>query len=255
MMRRSRFYVPGDVGIQFRTSLTQALILPTPAITALPFSVGLWVQYINVNGTVWCLTDGAGSGGWETSISSSTLVRMGYWTGSNAPTTSNATVALGEWFYVVGRFITNSNRRLAVLRSSTWAVEHSNATVGQAATLSRMALGIFSASSDSKPANAQAGEFWICDGDMGPDPTLPLDDDLVRKLAFDGPFSVPHVAPMVVDYLSLRSGSEAVFQPGEIYQRGTPRPWTVVNAPDTSEPPPVSGAFVRPGQSRLLLPV
>lgn len=242
------------MGLKFSVSGSQGLIQPAPLVTAPPFTVGMWVMYRNVNGAAFSMCDPAANTGWEVCISSSTLVRLGWFDAGAvaANGTANATIALTEWFFVVARFIANNNRRLSVMRSSTFAVEHDFSTVNLSVAATRMSLGCFSAAADAKFSNSAIGEFWITDADIG-DPATPLADDLVRQLALYGPFSVPHVAPTVVDHLALRS--DALMQPGEVYHRGSSRPWTILNAPVTCEHPPIHGHYQRPGQVRRLMVV
>lgn len=241
------------MGLKFTTGSSTALIQSAPLVTAPPFTVAMWAMFRNANGgTVWSMGDGAGTTGWDCTIVSSSLVRIGWWDSSTttANGTANASMAVNEWFFVIARFIASNNRRLAVMPSGTWAVGHDFNTVGLTVSATKMALGCFSATADSKFSNSAVGEFWITDGDIG-DPAAPLDDDLVRQLALYGPLSVPHVAPLLTDYLSLRS--DALMLPGEVFQRAGRRAWTIQNAPSPFEHPPIHGHYQRPCQSRRLL--
>jgi hypothetical protein len=76
--------------------------------------------------------------------------------------------------------------------------------------------------------NGSIAEFFYTNTDIQPDGAQ-LDDNMVRQLAYHGPFSHPDVAKDIVEYFSLKSSSPAL-QRGEESKEGKfgLQAWTAV---------------------------
>jgi hypothetical protein len=109
----------------------------------------------------------------------------------------------------------------------------------------------------SVPFDGNVAEFWYTNTDIQPDGAQ-LDGNLLRQLAYGGPFSVPHIAGDILEYRSFRKviesdQDEAVGD--EVYWGGAGRQvWTNTNGVTRGPHPPLPGWYRKPADSRLMVP-
>lgn len=205
---------------KFASASSQYLQQPAPFTTTPPFTVCFWLSLQTVSNTVpWSMGDSGSSAAWEVWTEGGNVVHMDYWNGSFEEGDISVGIAQNEWVFVIARWIATNNRRLTAVRSNG-NINHGNSTTSVTPTsLERMALGATWGATAGAYLDGLLAEFYFFAGDIQADGGL-LDNAMARQLAYRGPWSVPHIAPLIVDYLPLWNG-----RPDPLYQRGTPRPW------------------------------
>lgn len=212
---------------------SQYLQIAAPAVTTLPFTIGFWL-YVGSEDykNLWSMGAASADPAWEIWHDPWNNLRLDYWSGSANQGEVLATIGYNEWMYVVGRFISPTNRRLSVLRANG-NINHSNSTGSVSpTTLARMTLGAYwSNGSASGFFTGRMAEFWFADADVQPDGAQ-LDNSMLHQLARRGPLSMPHLQPVLVEYLPLWNG-----RPDPLYQRGGARAWGGVMPALAPHPP------------------
>lgn len=123
--------------------------------------------------------------------------------GATTNGTSTGTLAVNTWGFVIGRFISATNRRMSILFPNG-SIEHVQNTTSRTPTgLNRVDIGALGNSTVAQFWNGVIGEVWWTNTDIQPDGGQ-LSDNLVRQLAFGGPWSAPHVMEDLIEYHSLR---------------------------------------------------
>ena len=96
-------------------------------------------------------------------------------------------------------------------------------------------------------------KLWYTNTDIQSD-GLTLDANLVRQLAYFGPFSLPHIAKDIIEYSSFRAGFNQ-----EVYFGSVRRPILQMNG---SAPficpwkhPPLASLYVLPWETKQFLPI
>jgi len=118
-------------------------------------------------------------------------------------------------------------------------------------------LGALGHSAPTFFLNGLIAEYWLTNTDIQPDGAQ-LDDNLLRQLAYGGPFSVPHIAKDLIEYRSFRKviESDQDEAPGdEVYWGGAGRQvWTNTNGVRRGPHPPLPGYYKRPRPRQMLNP-
>jgi hypothetical protein len=237
----------------FSSAATQMLINSAPAVVDVPFTVGMWV-YPTTTGTLrsfWSLGDTAGAANfWRISQDSSNV-----WQFVAQPNiASGGTVTANQLAFLVARGISSANRRMAVLQGDG-SIAHMQNTTGISVTgVDTMTLGATNVSVQVHLFDGGIGEFWYTNTDIQPDGAQ-LDENLLRELAYGGPFSVPSVAKDVVEYRSLRKYPSADGNElGEVYSGAFgPQTWTNTNGVTIGPHPPLPYWYVKPNQVKTEL--
>lgn len=223
---------------QFVAASSQVLSLASPQVVALPLTVACWFYVSTLPspfGCLWALEDSANASddGWYVAATSGRVVvqqALNSVSGNAANTTVNQW-ALNSWNFVVARYISATNRRLSVLLS-TGLTEHvqSVTSITPNAAANASSLGGTSASTRTLFLDGLIAEHWITNSDIQAD-GLALTDNLLRQLAYFGPFSVPRLAKNIVDYRSLRSslGSDQDNLSDYYSNGGRRKIWTNIN--------------------------
>lgn len=197
----------------FVSASSQKLRNSAPPLTDYPMTVGMWL-YPTAVGTAqspFGLYDtGTTNNYLELRLSTGSVIGAAAAAGGAAAAGNvTATLTNNKWHYVVGRFISATNRRIAVLYPDG-SVDHGNSTTNRAPTgMDAMVLGVRETSSPGSYFDGAIAEFWITNTDIQADGAQ-LDASLLRQLAYSGPWSVPHTDKDIVDYRKLFSaiGSE-----------------------------------------------
>ena len=123
--------------------------------------------------------------------------------------------------------------------------------------MDNMTVGNLKRTSNNNFSDCRVGELWYTNTDIQPDGAQ-LDDNLLRQLAYGGPFSVPCCAKDIIEYRSFRkviesNQDEAVGD--EVYWGGAGRQvWTNTNGVTRGPHPPLPGWYRKPADSRIMVP-
>jgi hypothetical protein len=161
----------------------------------MPFSVGMWAL-VNTGaaagGSFWSLCDTATNNNYFY-LAHNTSWQIIAAAGGKNNSINVGTLVFDQWAYIVARFLSATNRRLAVLQPNGQAA-HGQATTARAPTgLDTVSLGSRETSFPAFFLTGIVAEYWIADLDVQKDGAQ-LNDNLLQQLAFGGPFSVPHIA-------------------------------------------------------------
>lgn len=221
------------------------------ATLAMPFTMACWVRPTNTGAiqTWFNVSDTATANNyWLVGKSGTEQFRVVAAAGGVGNATNLATTFTANlWHFVLVRIISATSRRLSAVNASG-LIEHAQGTTSRNPTgIDSISVGAQRVNSTLLPMDGSIGEFWYTDTDIQPDGAQ-LENALLMKLAFGGPFSVPHVAQSLVEYRSFRSGLESTQdRPEEIYYRGLRPTWTNTNGVNLGPHPPLPGWYQRPG--------
>lgn len=237
----------------FASASSQKLSNASPPITGYPFTVGIWV----------CpTTTGADKAIFSLNSGSSTTNRFdlfqssfGTWRLEAADAGSSTIVGgiptAGQWDFICGRFISATNRRISTLG---WdgAITHG------ATTVNRAPVGITTSELGTRAGtqyfDGAVAEYWILNVDVQPDGAQ-LTNETLHRLAYGGPFSVPHIAKDIIEYRSFRKypasdGDDA----SEVYHGARGRQvWVNTGGVTIGPHPPLPYWYAKPGQTRAEL--
>lgn len=234
------------MGVKFTAASIQSVICSEPKLTTRPFTIACWYNApIGGEQVLTVVRDTAATQrGWEFYCHSDDITtRLTWWTGTATQGTATATSTRGEWNFAVARLIGQSSKRIANLYPG--GISHGNSTT----STSPVALNTVEIGGWDGVVNFDGviAEWWMADIDVQPDGGQ-MSDNLLRQLAYKGPFSVPHVASAVVEYRSFWQGiGSNEDRAGHVYQKGGRRLFTAVNGPTIGEHPPLAPDYVRPG--------
>lgn len=222
-----------------------------------PFTMGFWVQP-TTTGTLMALAafnDTGAATEYFTVMQSA--ANAWYMEVSGGNSCSIGTVTANQWHYVIARLVDADSRYLTVLQANG-SIVHGSPTVATRlmTSLDTVMLGAFRQNGTaSSYFTGLIAEFWYSNTDISGSNTQ-LNDELVRQIAYSGPFSVPHIAPDVIEYRSLRIHPTANNPASDAYYRNMQPPvWTNTGGVFTGAHPPLAPDFVKPAQQakRLLV--
>jgi hypothetical protein len=240
---------------------TQYLRNAAPAITDYPFSVGMWFWIASSSASARVLFTLTDTGSTTNYISIKTqaaeLVQQSANDGtSNTQTaTSGSNLEVGEWTYIVSRFIATNERRSSIWNPAAATIPILNmggsVTAKTPTGMDTMLIGAGELSTGvEEPWDGAVAEFWLADGDVG-NAGAHIDQAALVQLALGGPFAMPSIASKVVDYRSfidgVRSPCDNMGTNGAFGRRQT---WTPNGGTLRLSPhPPLPYWYVRPGQT------
>jgi len=239
----------------FDNASLQRLVNSASPITAYyPHTAACWV-YPTTTGAdriIYAASNGTSSQSCLLEQSSSNQWGIAAVAGGTLNPTLVGTVTANAWFFVIGRFISATNRRLAVLQPDGSTVHAQNTLSRNPTAPTTLTLG--TNGSGTSAFGGRIGEFWCTNTDIQAD-NAQLQDWMLRQLAYGGPFSVPHIAKDIVDYRSFRVFPESRGdRVGEVYHgRFGRQTWTNTNGVTIGAHPPLPYWYARPGQVRSQL--
>lgn len=183
-----------------------------PAITY-PFTVGCWVNWTSaVDGEVWSFSDTATLNNYYSMrprfASGIRIVARGGGTENIGEITTVPTA--GAWHYIICRFISATNRRISAIYPTGAALNAQTTTSRTATGIDMATVGALRTSGGvSSPTDGTVAEWWYTATDIQADAAA-LGTELLFQLAYQGPFSIPHVAAAVVEYRGFREGIDSI---------------------------------------------
>jgi len=244
----------------FASASSQKLLNSVAPVTGPPFSVGFWA-YPTTTGTtryLWSLSDTAGTINYYTIAQSASNDWNVLQTDDASPTGGTAgvsAVTANQWVYIVARYISGTNRRMAV-KLHTGEIVHAAGAINDNPTgIDVMAFGCLNHSAPTGFFDGGIAEFWMTNSDIQADGAQLL-DSTVRQLAYGGPFSVPHIAKNIIEYRSFRKyPSSEGDDPSEVFHGVARQTWTNTNGVTIGPHPPLPYWYVKPGQTARILTV
>jgi len=179
--------------------------------------------------------------------------------------TGSQVITANTWHFVFGRSISSTSRRLSIIFPGG-LVEHVQDTASQPAgsQCDLLAVGcqLMSAATGGTFYDGAVAECWWCPnkevfGDVQ------LSTALLFQLAYQGPFSIPTLAPYVAEYLALRDWIPPGFNGGPNNNQrdtgiNTQTLWTQVKSSGSiilTDHPPLPYSYVRPEESYNVMTV
>lgn len=243
----------------FASASSQRLRNNAPPLvsTGFPLTVAMWVRPAGTGAarSFWSYCDTAGSQNYfSLGHTSGNIFSIRVASSVGSVDATALTAVNGLWTFIVGRFISATNRRLFGLRQGVIG-NAQDVTNRSPVGLDTMAVGCREHSAPTEFWDGQVAEFWYTATDIQPDGGQ-LDSALARQLAYGGPFSVPHIAKDVLEYRSLRKdvlagdGRDIIVGAGAGMQA-----WGNVNAATLGPHPSLPYWYVNPRQTRRVLPI
>jgi hypothetical protein len=180
---------------------SQYLINSAPPALTYPYTLGVWVKTNSI-------AAGTANVAILATTSSSTNLSLyrsaAQWTMyANGPIVAIGAATVGLWTFLLVRYQSATNARAAMLDATGFSA-HVSTTTAVSMTPTNWSLGAKFDTAASGFFDGQIAEFWITNTDVQPDGAQ-TSDALLRQLAYNGPFSVPHVASALIEYRSLKS--------------------------------------------------
>ncbi len=185
-----------------------------PGSTMYPSTAACWFNMAAPSGggvqTIFAFSAPSAASSYTTvEVTNAAVLRTGTNAGTTAQNASLATaLSAGVWYFVMIRCLSATNRWISVLHTNTGLVESAQNTTSRGSTGQTCAsLGaVRTSDTQSLFMTGYIAEFWYQPFDCQPD-GLTTNTDIVRQLAYGGPFSHTDVGPNVLAYRSLRCGT------------------------------------------------
>lgn len=238
----------------FTAASTQYLVNSAPAITGYPFCVGMWINLTAVNTvarTLFALSDTATTNHYLTlrMAANETMEIAASAGATEAVGITSAALTPGAWAFILGRFLSSTNRRMSVLHSTGQVELASNTTSRNPSGMDTMTLGALSTSGGiSAPWDGLIGEFWLSNADIFYDTATNMGEQ-TRQFAYGGPFSVATAVANIVEYRSMRAHETRGDGSDLYFSRFPPSSWVNTNGATISYHPPLPYWYVKPGQT------
>ena len=227
-----------------------------PLVLDYPFTVGLIAKLTavgSVSRVLWGLTDTGTADNYllirmPNTEAPAVVAAAG---GTDNSTTAAGTMTAGAWMFILGRFVSSTERKINTYSFSNGAIATGVTTTARAPTgMDTITLGALSTSGGiSLPWDGAIAEYWLANADVGsPGVSIPNQD--VHALALKGPFAFSHIVKNLVEYRSFRKSLLSTSDdPSETYYGGWGRhTWTETNGVTISPHPPLPYYYRKPRQ-------
>jgi hypothetical protein len=229
---------------EFAAASSQSITTLNPPVTAMPFTVGMWIMPLTtVNGVFWMLCQASGASSSTNNFRIQQITSAIRVSANGDSLNISGTLTVGTWSFVVVRFISATNRYGAHLFTEGNIAHAQRTTSITPTSLDKMGFGGLINAAPGTYLSGRVGEFWITNTDIQPDGGQ-LDDNLMRQLAYGGPFSVPHVAAAIQEYRPFRAALTTDKETGDEYYRPAGQAtWTNNNGVLLAPHPPLPGTY------------
>lgn len=229
------------MALRFTAASSQYLECVAPTVTDYPFSVGMWVRRSSLTGsnrTVFGLSDtGTTNHRLIVRMTTTETLTVGAQAGGTLSGASPGTaIAAGQWAFVVGRFISSTERSISQAQP-TFAGSGNGATTRAPTGLDTVTVGAGKSSAGASEFwDGDVAELWIARGDCYGTAGADMDPGAIVSLAYNGPFGTPFLRERIVEYRSFLQG---IVSPGDL----TRMQFTEINGPIpvTDHPPLLPG--------------
>jgi hypothetical protein len=240
----------------FVAASSQYLTNAASVITATPFSCGAWCYLASATLATYISIGDTGSSNhfWAMQINSTAAFQFYCIAGGSARIATAGTPTTGAWHYLVARAVSPTNRWISALRADGVIAHGQNTTERIPTGVDAVLCGAQAQLTPTNQVDGYMAEFWLTNTDIQPDGAQ-LNDDLLRQLAYGGPFSIPHIAKDLIEYRSFRKVIESDQDccPGdEVYWGGAGRQvWTNTNGVTRGPHPPLPGWYRKPNAALM----
>lgn len=168
-----------------------AFYLPDWQVPQYPFTVGCWASTEASAGTIVSFPDISASNVWfRLGVDATPAFYIGARAGGAGEQTAAAgTINTGSpaWHYVLGRFISSTNRRISCLHPDG-STSHAQSTTNRSTSgVNGIYVGgLYGSTGYTDLMTGAVGELWWASGDIQPDGGQ-TNDDMLRTLAYRGP--------------------------------------------------------------------
>lgn len=244
----------------FVSASSQYLLNSITPITAAPFTASFWFK-MPTSGSYtipWGITDtGASGNDWYVAKETGNTISFNGDQGASFFTATCATAIItNAWTFCAVREITSSNHRISILHA-TGLIEHAaDTTAITPASIDSESIGALVGAAGTY-IDGSVAERSLWNADVQGDGAQ-LQNSTLRRMAYGGPFALPHMIKNLVEYRSLRSSLvSASDRPNEIYVGAgkPPQVWTNVNAAKLGPHVPLPLGYVKQFQGARLMPV
>jgi hypothetical protein len=187
------------MSLSFVTANNSYLRVNSPN-TAAPITFGFWFNILdtNVENMAWF----GDSGGTATFGIYKDGTNFHLYAGGAGSNVAYGDASVLGWHFLIQRVMSTTNYRAAIL-NPLGAIAHAAGTGNATFDFTTLTLG----NNSSSPTSGLTGniaELFYTDTDIQPD-GLQLDETLLRRLAYRGPFSVPSLKKDIIEYRSFFS--------------------------------------------------
>lgn len=249
------------MGAFFTAASSTGLFNAAPVLPAggVPLTMAAWFN-ASSTGHVIGLYDTAVTNTWLACIftTATSLTASSNTVGTAVSAAGGSIPLANQWTFVLARFISSTNRWNNWLQDRGGFGQAQNVTSNTPTSLDTFAIGHAKVSTPTAFIGGIVAEAWYADSDIpGADPAAALDPSLLRKIAFEGPFSYPPLAEKIVEWRGLRKTLTADAEGDyDTYSRIGPATWQAsATRPIITNHPPLSPYYVHPGQVQSLLMV
>ena len=206
------------------TRLTHSGLTSTAGTLPLyPFTIGMWVYSFTsaplVESMFWSTTNEALTcGRISAAVTTGGAWRLAAEDGISAVNVSGGTVVANQWYHLTCRFITSNLFRAHVLNLSDITQLTFSGAPAITPTLTAIHLGARGGSTPSGFFDGIVAEYWRTNTDILATGIATATCGIIQNIAFNGPWSMAHIAKEIVEYQSFRESLETFQHDGnEVY--------------------------------------
>jgi len=182
---------------------------------ALPYAIGMWAYpTANTSGqTLFATGQTGGQAGERVTLGGTCTIGSNAGAGEVAATAAG-TISINQWYFIVGRFVSATERRISMYSPST-GISHGLSSANSAPTTDTTVIGSnFSLNTAQNFFTGMIAEYWATQGADCWIPGSHFPNEVFLKLALGGPFSNALVDRSLLEYRSFRQGPVETFGAG-----------------------------------------
>jgi hypothetical protein len=183
---------------------------------AYPYAVGMWAFPTATTAGQTLFGNGYTANQTFERVTLSTTCTIGSNAGGGeVVATAAGAITANQWYFVVGRFVSATERRISLYSPST-GVSHGNSATSSAPATDTTLIGAnFSLNSAQNQFTGVIAEYWSTQGTDCWIPGNHFPNEVFLKLAFGGPFSIGLVDRSLLEYRSFRQGPVEFYGAGD----------------------------------------
>lgn len=190
----------------FVASSSRRLLNSAPPTIAAPFTLAMWVYPAQTAAqqVVWQARNQAANHLFALNVSGTSAFQLSTNDGGSSLNTNAGTYTANTWNFVVCRWISTTNRRIAVLQADGVPAHAQTTTLKNPNTPNVISIGSTGQGTPGAYLDGRIAEWWYVNADIQEDGAQ-LQDSTLRTLAFRGPFALPHIRDDIIEYRRFKS--------------------------------------------------